>query len=243
MSVPRLLALTVLLTAAAGHARAEEACFLALFGAERPGLNRPRYTHSFAAFVKVTGDACGARPHDSESFAISWLPANGVVRLHRLAPECGRNYGLHESLRLAFAQGERVSLLGPYAIDRELYDRACAQRAHLEGGAVRYKAVDTLYPSARVSNCIHTLSDLGQEPSCLRVARRGWGEPASYFIALRLRPWIHDPERTYPRVAEELGLSEYPIVWRGPDENPAGPLLRRAQSMCHYGLLRSALRH
>jgi hypothetical protein len=43
---------------------------------------------------------------------------------------------------------------GPYRIRKDLYDRAAAQRAYLESGAVRYKAADTGYRSARVSNCV-----------------------------------------------------------------------------------------
>src|SRR5262249_8622396 len=160
---------------------------------QRPGFNHPTYTHSFATFVRVTDAADRAGLHDLECVTISWFPADGEVHLHRLHPECGRNLGLHKTLQLMLCSGDRVSLWGPYAIDPELYERACAQRAYLESGAVRYKAVDSLYPSARVSNCIHALGDLGKETASLRITSTGWGEPASYYIGLRLRPWIINP--------------------------------------------------
>jgi hypothetical protein len=242
MNTLRVLGTAVVLAAStAGAARAHEAYFMAVFGSQRPNVNRPRHTHCFAVFVKVTGEACPDGPHATESFAISWLAADGVVKMRRLTPESGRNFDLDETMQVMLAQGAGVSMWGPYCIQKELYDRAAAQRAHLESGAVRYKAVDTGRRSARVSNCMHAVSDLAEGAPRMRIASPGWGAPAGYFITLRLCPWIIDPGQTYPWLAEELGLEAYPITRRDLESNPgAGPLWWMVECLRHRGLIRSA---
>src|SRR5207248_5952955 len=82
---------------------------------------------------------------------------------------------------------------------------------HLQSGDVRYKAVDTGYPTTEVSNCIHAVSDLVEERYRLRIASPGWGDFASYVVALRFRPWILNSEQADERVSELLGLADYPI--------------------------------
>lgn len=216
---------------------AAEWYFMAVFGSQRPEANRPRYTHSFAAFVRITGEPCPGSPHRTDAFTISWLPEDGEVRVVRVLPERGKNFDLHTTLRLMLAEGERVSLWGPYQIQKCLYDRAFAQWRHLESGEVRYKAVDTAYPTARVSNCIHAVSDIAQDAPRLRVLSPGWGEPASFLITHAMLPWIIEPGRTYPGVADELGLGAYPLVHRGLDRNPGeGTLMGAVQALRHPSL-------
>jgi hypothetical protein len=199
---------------------------MAVFGSQRPGLNRAKYTHSFAVFVRVTGEGCPAGPRLVEVFAISWLPVDGSVELRLLLPQPGVNLDLYKTLQLVQAEGERVSMWGPYRIQPELYRRAVGQRAWLERGGVRYKAVDTGFPAGQVSNCIHAVMDLDGESGQLRRLSPGWGKSASYHIIRRLLPWVIDPGTTHDWVAAQLGLGAYPIVRRRPDEDPAGPLLR-----------------
>ena len=73
-----------------------------------------------------------------------------AVRSLALWPECGRNLGLHETLRYVLANDERVSLWGPYRIDAALYRGALRQAAVLESGCVLYKANDLGYHSDEV---------------------------------------------------------------------------------------------
>jgi hypothetical protein len=100
----------------------------------------PRYSHSFAEFVKVT--SCGSGPSVLRHHHISWLPHSLVIRLFTLFPEPGVNLGLHATLHYALDNGERVSLWGPYRIEKELYDQAMARIGEFESGSVQYKAVD-----------------------------------------------------------------------------------------------------
>ncbi len=39
-----------------GQVRAQERYYLIMFGAQRPGISNPKYTHTFAVFAKVTGE-------------------------------------------------------------------------------------------------------------------------------------------------------------------------------------------
>jgi hypothetical protein len=229
----------LLLVAGVPPAPAAEWYFVAVFGCQRPEGGRPKYTHTFATFVRVSGEPRPGSPHRTDAFTISWLSTDGGVRVVRALPELGKNFDLHTTLRLVLAGGESPSMWGPYEVQRALYDRAFAQWRRLESGEVLYKAVDIAYPSARVSNCVHAVSDLVEEVPQRRVLSPGWGEPASHLITREMLPWIVNPGQTYPWVGEELGLGAYPIVRRGLDQSPGeGTLGGVAPALRQPGLSR-----
>ncbi len=213
------------LAAGAPPARAGEAYYLLMFGAQRTPPD-PNHAHSFATFVHACWEGDGPCPAHAaiESHTISWLAATGVVHTLALHPECGRNFGLHETIRWCQKNDMRISVWGAYCIEPVLYGRALRQIALLESGKVRYKANDMGYRSDEVSNCIHAVSVLS-EGYRLRVASPGWGETASYFILQELEPWIIDPDTTYPWVAYALGLDQYPLIYRD-YENPRSGAIR-----------------
>ena len=94
-----------LLLAGPPAAWAGEAYYLLMFGAQRIP-NNPDDSHSFATFVRATwpGDGpCPGSPPCLEAHTISWLPRNLEVRTLALLPECGHNFGLHETLRHVLA--------------------------------------------------------------------------------------------------------------------------------------------
>jgi hypothetical protein len=209
-------------------ARAGEAHYLLMFAYQR-AYTEPEITHTFAVFARARWDGpCPAEP-TLEYHTISWLPVNGIFRALAHKPEVGRNFGLHETIRLAQANRARVSLWGPYPIKAELYARAVKRVAELEGGTVRYKALDFCYPADRVSNCVRAVSALADGPS-VRVPSPGWGEVAGYAVLLRLRPWVVE-ETPQHWVGAALGLGEYPIIYRerltGPRTGPLGILAVR----------------
>jgi hypothetical protein len=208
----------------AGAARGDEAYYLLVFGAQRVP-NTPDYSHSFATFVRATWNGPAPAPPRLEAFTISWLPQTLRIRALAFAPECGQNLGLHETLRWALGTGQRVSLWGPYQIDRDLYVRALAQLRLLESGQILYKANDVGHPTDRVSNCIHAISGM-TDGHRLHVIIPSWGETASYYVEQELMPWVLNPCQTHPWVASALGLGGYPIIYRRPGENPRSGLLR-----------------
>ncbi len=217
-------------------AAAGEVYYVIVFGSQRPLLFEANHTHSFAVFAR----GC-VRPDGEvvlqESFAISWMPQTLEVRVGKLLPEPGVNLDIHTTLKWALGDGQRVSRWGPFEISPELYGRAVEQRAHLESGAVRYKAVDTGFPTDRVSNCIHALTDLEREGWRVRIGTATWGQSASYFITLSLGRHLVNPLQTHEWLMGALGLLNYPIVARDlEDRNPTvRPLLRARQSILRIG--------
>ena len=213
------LAAALALTLLAGAARGEEFYYVAVFGSQTTPPD-PNYTHSFAAFVKACGD--GPCPREfvvEECFTISWLPRTLKVRTYALLPECGVNLPLHDALRYVLANHERVSLWGQYQINKELYCQAARQAALLESGRVKYKAVDSGFPTDRVSNCIHAIATPAGGYR-VRVLSPGFGETASWAVLQRYKPFIIDSDRTHEWVFSYLGLEAYPIIRRDFDVNP-----------------------
>ncbi|MBI1917665.1 MAG: hypothetical protein HYS12_23465 [Planctomycetes bacterium] len=190
----------------------------------------PRYSHSFAAFVELTD--CGSGQPVLRSHVISWLPQSLDIRLFTLFPEPGVNLGLQATLRYVLDNGERVSMWGPYRIEKELYDRAMARIQELESGSVQYKTIDTGYSPARVSNCIHAIGEI-VGGARVRVASPGWGETASYALLLRMERWILDDRKEHPWIEETLGLNDYPIIRR--DYDRRFPMVRRGFSNAAVG--------
>jgi hypothetical protein len=216
-------AVLLLVLALAPGARGAEAYYLMVLGCQRVP-NNPDYSHSAAVFVRAVWDRPGAAPR-LEVHTISWLPSNLRVRSLALRPECGHNFDLHTTLRWALSNEARVSLWGPYQIDRALYLRALAEEQLLQSGRVLYQANDVGRPTDRVSNCIHAVSGT-IEGHRMHVAIPAWGEMASYFLVQRFTPWMIEPCRTHPWVSSALCLDQYPIIYRGADEDPHSGLLR-----------------
>lgn len=207
----RLLGLVLSLAFGPAPARAGEAYFVLVFGAQRGPLE-PKYAHSFATFVKATdceGGGCVLEHH-----TISWLPANLDIRVHALRGEPGVNLPLHETLQFALSQGERVALWGPYRIEPELYAKSLAEADKLNSGRVRYKAVDFGYRVFGTVNCIHAVSGTVAPDRRLHKYIPTYGHPASRLITLQFRPYFDGPRETHPWVADALGLSAYPLPER-----------------------------
>jgi hypothetical protein len=203
----------------AGSARADDFYYVAVFASQTIPAN-PDYSHTFAAFVKASGEGpCPTAFAVEDCFCISWLPANLKVRTHALLPECGHNFGLHETIDNALANGERVSAWGPYRIDKELYENAKHQIHLLESGEVRYKAVDSGRRTDHISNCIHAVSACAQGHR-LRILSPGFGQTASWVVGQRFGRFIQNTDETYEWVYAYLGLEDYPIYRRDFDDNP-----------------------
>jgi hypothetical protein len=211
--------LALALLAPASPARAGERYYMIVFGAQR-GLAEPQYTHSWAVFVRACGEGPCPDAYRLDAYVVSWLPQTMEIRLLALRPEPGWNVELHRTIRWALGTGQQVAKWGPYEIDRDLFCRAVRQSRRLSAGAELYKAVDTGYDSAEVSNCIHVLADLAEGRGRLRIASPGWGFFASYMITLRLEPWVLDSSQTHEWVAARLGLHCYPIQDRDIRRNP-----------------------
>jgi hypothetical protein len=193
----------------AGAARADDCYYVLVFGSQLPEPD-PNYSHSWATFVRASGNAptCVI-----ESHTISWLPRTLEVHLRKLHPEPGVNLELRPTIVWALDNHMRISLWGPYQVDRDLYCRSRRQFALLESGRVRYKAMDAGSESDRVSNCIHAVTSMTGGYR-VRVLSPGWGETASFYIARRMQPWIIDPSRRHDWLLTALGLDGDPLIRR-----------------------------
>jgi hypothetical protein len=191
---------------------AREAYYMLLFSSQRTVL-QPNHTHSFATFVRISCNGPQPGIPVMEAHTISWLPVNGRVHVLAVFPEQGCNRDLQTTLRLVMADEQHVSMWGPYEIDSQIYFSACQQQSLLESGQVRYKAIDSLRFSDRVSNCVHAISGVidGQR---FRVFSVTCGEPAGALLIRRFSPWIINPSYVYPSVASALGVDSYPLIHR-----------------------------
>lgn len=187
-------------------------CYLMLFSAQR-AFNRPKYTHTFATFVKATSGVDSDEQANFESHTISWLAAKKQVCLFRLSPEPGANLSLETSLEWALSVQARISMWGPYQIQPELFDKALVQKTRLESGAIQYKVFDVGYRHHIASSCIHGVCDIDRERGPLWTWFR-YGESASRSIAFFFLPWMIDPHQNHPWVGDRLGLAKYPIIHR-----------------------------
>jgi hypothetical protein len=208
----------IALAMAGAPSRAQEpnsAYYMVVFSAQAKS-NDPRLTHTFATFVKVDkSDPTTAER--TEIHTISWLPRSLNIVLFRRHPEPGANLDLESSLRWAVSRNFRVSMWGPYEIDKGLYDRAVRQEAHLNSGRVLYKALDRRFRPGIASNCIHAVSDLDIDNGLLNTGLKR-GDAASRQVAQHLNHWVIAPERTHPWVASRLGVKEDHDSPRDPEQ-------------------------
>lgn len=217
LALPWKWLLPVLSLLAGGAARAEQYHYLIIFGAQLDAT-QPRYTHSWAVYARATGTGPCVENYCLESFAISWLPQTLEMRYFAL-PEPGVNLDLYQTLQWAQNLKLRVSVWGPYLVDKEIWDRAVQQFALLNSRTVRYKMIDAFYNSERASNCIHAISTV-EGGYRLRIISPSYGETASFYITHRYRRWICNPHQVHEWVYDRLGLHAYPTVHRAWNEHP-----------------------
>jgi hypothetical protein len=221
LALPVLFALV-----AAAPAAAQERYFVMVFGAQK-SLVTPQYTHSWAMFVRTCGPCLGDAELDY--FTISWLSQRMVVEVKRLRPEPGANLDNDTTMAWCRENNMRVSMWGPFEINRDLWVRAQKRVDRLESGEIQYRALDTGRPYDGKSNCIHAIAD-PEVTGRLRgnfVTALTWGEPASRIITLSLRHEMIDPRTTHPEIADRL-LGDWPVTRRDFGRFPTvGPRVRR----------------
>jgi hypothetical protein len=210
--------------------RADEFYYVLVFASQQAPV-RITPSHTFATFVKATGQGPYAENYQLEAHTISWLPQTLDLRPGALMPEPGQNIGLEATLRWALATGQHLSLWGPYQIDRVLYERAVRQIGFLESGQVQYKMIDTGFPAHRVSNCIHAVSAVAGSLPIQGLSPPGFGESASYHVVRRLERSIIDPCCKHEWVSARMGLRAYPIIDREWENQRCEVLFRPISSL------------
>src|SRR5438445_3230296 len=87
----------LLALAVSAPACASELYFVAVFGAQRMP-NNPKYSHSFAVFVRAIGAGPDVERYALDFHTISWLPETRDIRVLALLPEAGHNFDLATTL-------------------------------------------------------------------------------------------------------------------------------------------------
>jgi hypothetical protein len=195
------------------HASAGQPSYYMIVFATQKSLNRPKFAHSFATFIKATDDEASPNGPVLQSHTISWLSANADVELVRLRPEAGFNFDLPSTLNRGRSIGARISMWGPYQIQEELYNRAVRQALRLDSQAIGYKVLDRRFRPDVASNCIHAVTDLDMDNGLLDTGTER-GEGASQLIVDHLRRWIINPAETHSWISQRLGLDQYTIAIR-----------------------------
>lgn len=215
--------------------------FFVLFFGSQDVLRRPQYTHTWATLVRVPAGAAGpggaATPGCVDPAldvqTISWLPVKGTIDPRSRTVEPGRNYGLHETLRLAYDTKQSVAVWGPYEVWHGFAHRFRTQKEFLDTGTVGYQCVDSRGEAAREGNgcdCIHAVTDM--DPIYPR-----WGYPLLYYgkpgTARAVRRFMHSPiwyapRQTHDWLLPRLGLDAYPLehrryVGRAVEHDPGTP--------------------
>ena len=217
MSILFLTGLVLACIWAGPSAHGGEKYYISILGSQSsPKI--PRYTHTWATFIRATGEGEDHSKYQVEYFTISWLPASLKVRSFRLA-EPGINLDLQATFNFVLSQDQQISEWGPFQIPSVFYERALEQKSLLEGGTILYKAVDPNFgPRARyISNCIHAITDMDPERGRFYYWElRRFGKAASHFAAHQVfyRSPEVDPDEDLDWIEERLGFHEYPIIHR-----------------------------
>ena len=203
-----IVALTVLATTAAPACADDRYYMIVLASQGEPNL--PKLAHTFAVFVKVSGEGMDPKKFKVETKTISWLPKSLDIEPLRLRPEPGRNLSLQESLKFAESTKSRVAMWGPFLVKKKVHDLALKRIEVLEGGKVEYVVLDRRFRSETATNCIHAVSDLDLEQPLLATGT-AHGEEASRLVLQHLERWIVPSTEDHHWLADRLDLKKETI--------------------------------
>jgi hypothetical protein len=194
-----------------------ERYFVLIFGSQSCP-KQPKYTHTWATVVKVTG-CDGPNGPTIEEQTISWMPASLNIRAFARDVEPGTNLTLPFTIEEMLRNNEHVSVWGPYEVSPGFYYRFRVQKGFMESGAVGYQCFDSIGEAARYGNgcdCIHAVTDMDPDYARDRYPLSFFGNGASRHIVhqLHIRPVIICPEKDHGWLLPLLGLDKYPITRR-----------------------------
>jgi hypothetical protein len=201
-------ALCVLLAAfliGPGTARADETYYMIVF-AQQSSTNQVELTHTFATFVKATGEGADKKKYTLDSHTISWMPRSLQPKVIQ-RPEEGVNLNLKDSLSHAKAVKTDVSMWGAFRVKKELYERAIKQVTRLKKGDIDYKVLDLRFRPDSAMNCVHAVCDIDMDKGMLATGTAS-GNEASHLVLTHLSRWIIDSDKTHDWIGQRLDLGK-----------------------------------
>jgi hypothetical protein len=203
-----------------------ERYYLIVFGSQSTP-KRPRFTHTWATAVKATWIPGQAEP-TLETHTISWMPE--TLRIHTLSRhvEPGVNLGLHETIAEMKANGERISMWGPYLMRTAGFRRFIIQKQFMDSHVIGYQCVDNRGEAAQCGNgcdCIHAITDMDPDFDRNRYPLRWYGEAGSRHIVEQCarRNVFPNGMQTHDWLIARLGLDCAGIIHRS-YEGPVGDM-------------------
>ena len=139
-------------------ARAGDMFYILVFGSESDPKHL-RLSHTYATFVRASGEGCDPSTYALTAHTISWLPRSLDVRVGRVHPEPGVNLDLDSTMRFVLNSREKVTMWGPYRTSPEIYNRSIEVYNKLNSGQELYRAVDGPFNN-KISDCIHAVGDV-----------------------------------------------------------------------------------
>ena len=196
-----LLASVVLLPATTAAA---EKYYLVPFGsAHRTRL--PWRSHTFVTAVRATSDPAAPDGCRLDTHTVSWFPAGFAVLPNLVTPGPGVNLDLPDTLKQVAADGQRVSVWGPYEVRAETFAAVKAQADALDAGGRNYLGFAFLAG--------------GDDTNCVRAAAAGTGaggpfpfpltgKAAAQAVAARLvrSGAVLDPAADHTGLLDRLGV-------------------------------------
>ena len=164
-----------------GNASASEFYYVLIFGSQSHP-KQLRFVHTWATFVKATGEGPDPNAYAIEANTLSWVPSKLVVDVWTLKPEPGRLLDLESTFAMTDSHRENVTMWGPFRISPEVYARSLQERRHLESGRVQYRAIDGPI-NALVSDCIHAVAAVDPQFGRGHYPLIRTGNSASRYIA------------------------------------------------------------
>jgi hypothetical protein len=201
-------------------APAAEIYYAIVFGSQSEP-KRLRNTHTWATFIKATGEGTDPSNYSLEMHTISWLPQTLDVKVFQPWPEPGVNLDLYQTLAAVYAHGESVTMWGPFVMRKEVYEKSLRVRDIIATGAVRYRAISTAR-NLLVSDCIHAVAAVDPDFGRGHYPLIRIGKPASRFIARQVitRSVFDQTQYDNSWLIPRLGLCQYPIEVISPQRIP-----------------------
>ena len=215
----RRLTTIALLLALAAPAQAGTYYYVMIFGSDSCP-KQLRNTHTWATFIKATGDGTDPNAYAIELRTISWLPQDLRVEVFNPIPRPGVNLDLYQTLAVEYSHGDSVTMWGPFVVRPELYERAANVISVLNSGEARYRAISGM--ELLTGDCVHAVAAVdpvfgrGHYP-LIRI-----GRPASRYIVRQVMTRTPVDEYQYDNswLVPRLGLDRYPIKVVPPQRIP-----------------------
>ena len=196
-------------------AKAGDVFYIMVFGSES-NPKQLRYSHTYATFVRATGEGPNPANYTLTAHTISWLPRSLDVRVGRVHPEPGVNLDFDATMRFVLNNHQTVTMWGPYLTTREIYNKSIEVFNKLNSGRELYRAIDGPFNN-KVSDCIHAVGEVDPQFGRRHYALDKVGKPASAFIAQQMvrRSRVDQSRIDNSWLIPRLGLTSYPIEYVG----------------------------